>query len=189
VAREFAPYCTANDIRSLLNDPVHECRLTAIFLLVNHFQKSKKNPEAQRLYVELYLELLDHVNNWDLVDSSAHKILGPWLENRDRSPLYMLARSGHLWRERVAIIATMHFIDRGDFLDTLQIATLLLHHPHDLIHKAVGWMLRCIGDKDRHTEEAFLQQHYRTMPRTMLRYAIEKFPEGRRQEYLKGLVS
>jgi 3-methyladenine DNA glycosylase AlkD len=188
LARDFAKTITLNDIRELLLDEVHECRLTALILLDHFYKRNKRDTKAQKQAVDLYLELLDQVNNWDLVDTSAHKILGVWLEDKERDILYTLARSGHLWRQRVAIIATMHFIDRGDFIDTFQIAEILLRHPHDLIHKAVGWMLRCVGNVDRNAEEAFLRIHYRNMPRTMLRYAIEKFPEDLRQDYLKGRV-
>ena len=171
-------------VRSLLRHPIHECRLTALLILVLRFERADES-ERERL-VAFYLDHLDWVNHWDLVDTSAHKILGPWLESRDRTVLYDLADSGRLWRQRVAIIATAHFIHQGDFADTLAIAERLLHHSHDLIHKAVGWMLREVGNRDRAVEEAFLAKHYRYMPRTMLRYAIEKFEPERREAYLSG---
>lgn len=174
-------------VRSLLRDPFHECRLTALLILVLQFERGK-GAEREGI-VRFYLEHLDFVNNWDLVDASAHKILGRWLETRDRSVLYELAASGHLWRQRVAMIATYHFIKRGDFRDALSLAAQLLDHEHDLIHKAVGWMLREVGNRDRAIEEKFLAAHYRRMPRTMLRYAIEKFDPPVRKAYLAGTVA
>ena len=174
-------------IQSLLRDPFHECRLTALLILVRRFERGTET-QRERI-VNFYLDHLDFVNNWDLVDSSAHKILGAWLEHRDRSVLYELAASGHLWRQRVAVIATFHFIANDDFEDSLALATQLRDHEHDLIHKAVGWMLREIGNRDRSVEEAFLAEHHRKMPRTMLRYAIEKFEPARRKAYLAGTVS
>ncbi len=140
--------------------------------------------------MQLYLDNLDSVNNWDLVDSSAHYILGPWMlaAPQQRQLLYKLARSQNLWQQRIAIMATFAFLRAGEFEDTFKIADLLLDHPHDLIHKAVGWMLREVGNRDRAAEEEFLKPRYKTMPRTMLRYAIEKFPEQLRQSYLKGCI-
>ena len=135
-----------------------------------------------------YLSMRRFVNNWDLVDSSAHKIVGPQLVGRDRSLLYDLAASDDLWDRRIAIMSTYHFIREGDFEDTLRIAELLLDDDEDLIHKAVGWMLREVGNRERNIEEEFLREHYMNMPRTMLRYAIEKFPEQRRKAYLDGRV-
>jgi 3-methyladenine DNA glycosylase AlkD len=171
-------------VRSLLQDHLHECRLTALFILVDQFERGA---EVEREpIVRCYLDHLDFVNNWDLVDASAHKLLGAWLEHRDRSILYELAASGHLWRQRVAVIATAHFIKRGDFDDTLALAAQLRDHEHDLIHKAVGWMLREVGNRDRAAEEGFLVRHCREMPRTMLRYAIERFEPQRRKAYLAG---
>ncbi|MDO8736075.1 MAG: DNA alkylation repair protein, partial [Thermoleophilia bacterium] len=127
-----------------------------------------------------------YINNWDLVDSSAAYIVGPYLMDRNREPLYRLAHSRSLWERRIAVLSTFHFISQGDFADPTAIAKILLHDPEDLIHKAVGWMLREVGNRDIDAEEVFLLEHYRDMPRTMLRYAIEKFPEDRRQAYLKG---
>jgi len=171
-------------VRSLLRDPIHECRLTALLILVLQFERG--DAETRDEIAQFYLDHLDHVNNWDLVDSSAHKILGPWLEARDRALLDELAASDHLWRQRVAVLSTYHYIKQGDFDDFLRIAETLVDHEHDLIHKAVGWMLREVGNRDLHVEEAFLKRHYQTMPRTMLRYAIEKFPEAKRKRYLRG---
>lgn len=142
----------------------------------------------KRQYYETYMAHLEFINHWDLVDTSAMHIPGAYLFDRARDPLYELAGSDHLWSRRVAIISTYYFIKRDDFEDTLALAEILLRDPHDLMHKAVGWMLREVGKRDRAVEEEFLARTYREMPRTMLRYAIEKFPEGLRQAYLRGLV-
>ena len=138
--------------------------------------------------MDLYIRNLQYVNNWDLVDSSAYKILGAYLFDKDRSILYRLARSDHLWSQRVAIIATLFFIRKNQFSDTLNIAENLLNHEHDLIHKAVGWMLREVGKRDFQTEFEFLKQHYKKMPRIMLRYAIERFDPELRQQFLNGSI-
>ena len=187
VAKKYYKDVSFNDIGELLEDDIHEHRLTALFMLVLKFEKARDDNE-RKTSVDIYLQKLDRVNNWDLVDSSAPKILGAWLFDKDRSVLHELARTGHLWRQRVAVLATFYFIKQGDFSDTLRIAELLLSHPHDLIHKATGWMLREIGNRDRKTEETFLKKHYRKMPRTMLRYAIEKFEPDERKRYLEGAV-
>lgn len=173
-----------DDVREQLQSSWHEVRLLALFLLVQRFQRG--GDEDRGRVVALYLENTRYVNNWDLVDSSACHILGPWLTGRDRQPLYRLAGSRCLWERRMAIMATLHFIRMNQFDDTLRLARILLTDAEDLIHKAVGWMLREIGKRDRSVEGGFLRTHYRDMPRTMLRYAIEKFPESRRQCYLKG---
>ena len=128
------------------------------------------------------------MNSWDLVDSSAHKIIGDFLRGRSRRLLRQLAKSSVLWERRIAVISTLAYIKDGEFGETLEIAELLLQDNEDLIHKAVGWMLREIGNRDRKVEEAFLKKHYRDMPRTMLRYAIETLPETKRQRYLAGKV-
>jgi len=185
VAKQYYKDMPLNGIGELLESGVHEHRLTAIFMLVLKFEKARGETEKKQ-FVEFYLKYLDRVNNWDLVDSSAPKILGAWLFDRDRSIIYELARSGHLWKQRVAILATFYFIKQHDFTDSLRIAELLLSHPHDLIHKATGWMLREIGNRDMGTEEGFLKKHYEKMPRTMLRYAIEKFEPEIRSRYLNG---
>ncbi|MCR3921235.1 MAG: DNA alkylation repair protein, partial [Firmicutes bacterium] len=143
---------------------------------------------AQEEIVTLYLRNTAYVNNWDLVDSSADKILGAYLMNKEKDTLYMLARSDNLWEQRIAIIATFHFIKNGFFSDTLKLAEILMTHPHDLIHKAVGWMLREVGKRDFQLEYDFLLEYYQRMPRTMLRYAIEKFPPELRQQFLKGML-
>jgi len=172
------------DVQFLINDPIHEVRLAAIFILVNKFTKTKDENEKKDIY-EFYLDNIRGVNNWDLVDGSAAQIVGGYLFDKERSKIYELVKSNSLWEQRIAMIATFYFIRRNQFEDTFQIAEILLHHPHDLIHKAVGWMLREVGNRDIEQLETFLNQHYATMPRTMLRYAIEKFPEPVRQAYLK----
>jgi 3-methyladenine DNA glycosylase AlkD len=181
-AREFraAPLTVAV---ALLRSRFHEERLTALFMFVDRYARGTA-AERQRIY-ERYLEHVPkHVNNWDLVDSSAPYIVGAHLEERDRGVLYELARSRHLWCRRVAIMATFAFIKRGSFDDTLALAEILLDDREDLIHKATGWMLREVGNRDRGVAAAFLRRHCHRMPRTMLRYAIEKYPERTRRAYL-----
>lgn len=187
IANKFWQAVDEKELGMLLLDPIHEVRLTAIFMLVKKFEKAKEPKEKER-WAKVYTENLKGVNNWDLVDSSAHLILGKWLEDKPRDLLYEFAESDDLWKQRIAMIATMHFIRQNDFTDALAIAEILLHHDHDLIHKAVGWMLREIGNRDQNVEEAFLQKYYQEMPRTALRYAIEKFPDDRRKAYLNGYV-
>ncbi len=169
---------------ALLKSTYHEERLLALLMLVNHFQHGDEDTQ-QNIY-ELYLQHTRYINNWDLVDSSAHQIVGGWLADKNKAVLYELAKSEDLWERRIAIIATYHFIRQQQFSPTLKISRILLRDNEDLIHKAVGWMLREVGKRDLATEEDFLKQHYKKMPRTMLRYAIEKFPEKKRQSYLKG---
>lgn len=173
-------------IKPLLKSPWHEERMLALLLMVQNYQRGDESGREE-LY-RLYLASMDTINNWDLIDVTARHIVGAWLYPRSRRPLYKLAKSRSLWERRLAILASFHFIAKNDFDDALAIAKILLHDEHDLMHKAVGWMLREIGKRDRKTEEAFLAQHYKTMPRTMLRYAIEHFPERRRKAYLKGTI-
>jgi 3-methyladenine DNA glycosylase AlkD len=186
VARELraAPLAAAF---ALLRSPFHEERLAALLILVDRYARGTA-AERQRIYEGYLKHVPKHVNNWDLVDSSAHYIVGAQLEGRDRGVLYELARSPHLWSRRVAIIATFWFIKHGSFDDTLAIAEVLLDDREDLIHKATGWMLREVGNRDRAVAERFLRRHCRRMPRTMLRYAIEKLPERTRCAYLAGTV-
>ena len=172
---------------ALLRSREHEARLLALIMLVERFQKGTSETR-ERIYARYMTEIADRVNNWDLVDSSASEIVGAYLEHRNRQPLYALARSRSVWERRVAIIATHRFIRQEFYADTFAIAEILLDDPEDLIHKAVGWMLREVANRDQRGAEAFLRRHYRAMPRTMLRYAIEKFPEARRQAYLRGAV-
>ena len=169
---------------ALLKSQYHEARLLALLILVEQYERGD---EAGRERVfEQYLEHRRYVNNWDLVDLSAPRILGPHLRKRDRSLLDELARSSIVWDRRIAIMATLAFIRAGEFDDTLRLAADLLDDEHDLIHKAAGWMLREIGKRDMAAEQAFLERHGRTMPRTMLRYAIEHLPKTRRKAYLDG---
>jgi 3-methyladenine DNA glycosylase AlkD len=156
-------------------------------MLVLKYQKAKDD-EIKEDIVTTYLKQIDWVNNWDLVDSSAHLILGPHLMNRDKGLLYELTISPNMWVQRIAILTTYHFIKNNHFNDTLRISKKLLNHKHDLIHKAVGWMLREVGKRDFDAEYFFLVKNYQKMPRTMLRYAIEKFPEDIRQKFLKGEI-
>jgi len=178
------------DLAQLLCSEIHEQRSAALLIMVEAAKLKSCSEERRREFRRLYLEQMDYVNNWDLVDTSAHYILGPWMlaEPEQRTLLYKLARSENLWHQRIAIMTTFAFIRAGEFKDTFNIADLLLDHPHDLIHKAVGWMLREVGNRDRGAEEGFLRPRYNTMPRTMLRYAIEKFPEEQRQDYLKDRI-
>jgi 3-methyladenine DNA glycosylase AlkD len=179
-------YCPVSEIRKLLKSPIHEERLLALLLLVQRYRQGGE-AEQERIY-RLYLASMSYINNWDLVDASAEHIVGAWLFGRAREPLYQLAVSPSLWERRTAMLATFYFIKQGEFSESLSIAECLLSDTHDLIHKAVGWMLREVGKRDQATEEAFLKKHYQNMPRTMLRYAIERFPEHKRQAYLKGRV-
>lgn len=170
----------------LLASDVHEERLTSLFILVRKFAKGTEEDRGR--VFDLVLANTDRINNWDLVDSSAPYIVGPWLMDRDRSVLDRLAASSLVWDRRIAIMATFAFIRAGDFQWTFRLGDRLLRDPHDLIHKAVGWMLREVGNRDRTAAEEFLAPRYRDMPRVMLRYAIEKFEPHRRGEYLSGLV-
>ncbi|HHT64015.1 MAG: DNA alkylation repair protein [Bacillota bacterium] len=183
VARKYFKDIDLKELQLLLRDPVHEYRLTALFVLVYKYEKARE--EVKKEIVDFYLANIRYVNNWDLVDASADKILGAYLFHKDKKILYDFANSGSLWEQRIAIISTFYFIKKNYFQDTLEIAKLLLHHEHDLIHKAVGWMLREVGKRDLTTEIDFLQKHYQEMPRTMLRYAIEKFDPELREYFLK----
>ncbi len=186
-AKKFFRQATLADVEKLLRDPVHEFRLTALFMLIYRYEKLVGEAEKKAV-VDFYLANTAYINNWDLVDASADKILGAYLLDKEKDILYRLAGENDIWKQRMAVLATFHFIKQNRYDDTLRIAALLLNHRHDLIQKAVGWMLREIGKRDFAVEIAFLEQHYRQMPRTMLRYAIERFDEGLRQQFLKGLV-
>lgn len=184
VAKQFALLPLA-EIKKLLQNKTHEARLTALFILVLQF-KIAEDAEQKTIY-DFYLQNTKYVNNWDLVDSSAQHIVGGYLADRDRSVLLKLAQSPDLWERRIAIIATAKFVGMGEHDDTFRIAKILISDDHDLIHKAVGWMLREVGKNcGQQVEEEFLKEHYKVMPRTMLRYAIEHFEEPLRQKYLKG---
>ena len=173
------------DLQECIASEFHEIRLAALLTLVEIFSHAKKNPELRRECINFYLSHTEYINNWDLVDLSCYNLLGTWLLDKDRTLLYHLARNGKsIWEQRIGMVSTMQFIRHGQLDDTFAIADILLHHPHDLIHKAVGWLLREAGKKDEAALKAFLEPRYRTMPRTMLRYAIEKFSEQQRRYYL-----
>lgn len=170
----------------LLKSKIHEERLLALFILIKKY--SKADEEGKSEIFQVYLTNRQYVNNWDLVDLSAYKIVGDYLFDKDKSILYQLAISNGLWDKRIAMISTFFFIKNDKYEDAFKLADILLNDKHDLIQKAVGWMLREIGKRDIDAEKNFLQNRYKTMPRTMLRYAIEKFEETERQRYLKGLI-
>ncbi len=172
------------DVLDLLHSKWHEERLLALLVLVRRFDRAKKDAATQQQIVTLYLANTPWINNWDLVDSSAPQILGAWLLQRDRSPLNTLAASTNLWEQRIAILATQAFTRAGDFADTLRLSALFLSHPHDLMHKACGWMLREVGKRDVKPLLSFLDTHAPKMPRTLLRYALEKLPKEIRKSYL-----
>jgi 3-methyladenine DNA glycosylase AlkD len=169
-------------LAGLLRSSWHEERLLALFILVRQYAGA--GPAQRAAIYRLYMSNTGRINNWDLVDCSASQIVGAHLCDRGRTPLVRLARSALLWERRIAIMATFHYIKRGEFTDTLRVARLLRDDPQDLIHKAVGWMLREVGKRDRAVELAFLRRHADRMPRTMLRYAIERFPARLRRRYL-----
>ena len=173
-------------VLSMLRSRWHEERLFAVLLLAEQYKRG--DAETRQAVFDAYVREREYVNNWDIVDSSAHKIIGPHLQDEPRDLLYDLAESASLWDRRIAMMTTYHYIKQRDFDDALKLAAILRDDEEDLIHKVVGWMLREIGNLHRATEEAFLKKHYKKMPRTMLRYAIEKFPERRRKAYLNGTV-
>jgi 3-methyladenine DNA glycosylase AlkD len=184
VARKYREL-PLREVEKLLHNKIHEFRLTALLILCAKFEKASERD--QKNIVDLYVRNTEYINNWDLVDLSSHEILGVYLlaHPGERKMLYTFARSKNLWEKRIAVISTFAFLREKDFADALALGELLLHDPHDLIQKAVGWMLREVGKRDLAAEEAFLQQHYRVMSRIMLRYAIEKFPLAKRLQYLK----
>jgi 3-methyladenine DNA glycosylase AlkD len=185
LAKEYQKI-TVKEVKQLLRSAIHEERLLALFILVRKYSKGDE-AEKKRIY-ELYLKNTQFINSWDLVDSSAHHIIGAFLVDKSKEQLYSLAKSMNLWERRISIISTFYFIKHDKYAETLKISEILLTDEQDLIHKAVGWMLREIGKRNMPTEEKFLRKHYKRMPRTMLRYAIEKFPEDKRQRYLKGKI-
>lgn len=172
------------ETKKLLKSPIHEERLLALLILVEQFQKGTEK-QKESIY-KFYLGNTKYINNWDLVDLSAHKIVGAYLLDKNKTILKTLAHSKIIWDRRIAILAMFQFIKNNDFDYALAVATMLVHDEHDLIQKAVGWMLREIGKKDQKIEEQFLKKHHKTMPRTMLRYAIERFPQKLRQFYLSS---
>lgn len=182
IAREHADL-SLTEIKPLLRSRINEERLLGLIILVNQYQHSSDS-DKNKIYA-FYLKHLSSVNNWNLVDASAHLIIGAHLFERDRSLLHTLCLSDDLWERRIAIVATWYFIKQNDFKDTLRIAKTLLNDEHHLMHKSVGWMLREVGKKDQDILVAFLDKHATEMPRTMLRYAIERFPEKERKQYLQ----
>ncbi len=189
IVKEFMEL-SIGEISLILGSKVHEKRLIALLILIEKYKKAnkKKNEEEKKQIFDFYLKNTKNINNWDLVDLSAPNIIGNYLINKDRQILYKLANSIHLWEKRISVISTFAFIRNSEFEDSLKISEILLNDKHDLIHKAVGWMLREIGKKNEKILEDFLKKHYKNMPRTMLRYAIEKFPESKRKGYLNGEI-
>ena len=173
-------------IQKLLKSKIHEHRMVGLIILTEKYKKSSEQ-DRENIF-GFYLKNTKNINNWDLVDVTCPRIVGDFLLDKDKKVLYNLANSGDLWEKRISIVSTMAFIDKEEFEDALAISEILLNDSHDLIHKAVGWMLREIGKKDEKVLKDFLKFHYKNMPRTMLRYAIEKFGEGERKSYLNGEV-
>ncbi len=177
---------TMQDLEQCIESPWHEVRLAALLVLIQQFKHNKKHPDNQRECIDFYLRHTDHINNWDLVDLSCYELLGTWLLDKDRTILYNLARNGKtIWEQRIGIVSTMQFLRNNQMNDTYAIADILLHHTHDLIHKAVGWLLREAGKRDEKRLIDYLNERHSTMPRTMLRYAIERLPEDIRQQFLQ----
>ncbi len=175
------------DMKTLIQSKYHEERFLGLIILVNKYAKTKDKKNRNQLY-KIYVSSFKYINNWNLVDVTCPHVTGKHLIDKDRTILYKWAKSEDLWAKRIAMVSTFSFIRKNDLEDTFKIAEILLHDEHDLIHKAVGWMLREAGKRDLKREETFLKKYYKTMPRTMLRYAIEKFPETKRQKYLKGTI-
>jgi 3-methyladenine DNA glycosylase AlkD len=183
LAHEFTDL-SLEQTRKLMSSKFHEERLTGLIILTNKYQRTTTDRERRIIY-QTYVRDFKFINNWDLVDVSAPDVVGRYLLDKDRQPLYNWAKSPRLWTRRISIVATLWFIRANDLEDSYRLSKLLLHDTHDLIHKAVGWVLREAGKKDMQRLENFLRQHGKNMPRTMLRYAIERFPEGKRQKLLK----
>jgi len=186
IAHKYAGSLSFEDLKELLSSKIHEERFIALEAITYLYSKSEEI-KKQEIY-NFYLQNTKQINNWDLVDTSAPHVVGNHLLDKERAALYKLAKSENLWEKRISIVATYYFIKNNQFEDTLKISEILLQDKHDLIHKACGWMLREVGKCDQKVLEAFLKKHYKAMPRTMLRYAIERFPEERRQAYLKGTI-
>jgi len=185
IAKKYCRNICLEDVQRLLDSEAHEHRLTGLFILVYKFQRADE--KCKQIIYRFYIKNFKTVNNWDLVDSSAHKIIGAYMHEcpKEKLKLKVWAKSKNLWKRRIAMISCFAFTDRSEFDDALEIAEMLVYDDHDLIHKAVGWVLREIGKKDINIEKKFLDKYAATMPRTMLRYAIEKFDEKERQHYLK----
>lgn len=184
VAKKYAD-ASEKEIEALLRNPYHDVRMLALMILVHQYERTVDLPGKKRI-VDFYIAHRESVNNWDLVDLSAYKILGDHLLMNDRKVLYRFAKTPHLWTQRIAIVSTYAFIRAGQFGDTLKLAEIFLTHPHDLMHKAVGWMLREVGKRDEALLRRFLDAHVLTMPRTMLRYAMEKLSVSVRTMYMQA---
>ncbi|MFY7844873.1 DNA alkylation repair protein [Chryseobacterium gambrini] len=188
VAKEFYARISMEELSKLLSSQYHEHRLTALFMLISKFEKTKDKAVKDEI-VEFYLNHLQHINNWDLVDSSCYKILGRYaFENQKDELLRTLSDSEEMWHKRIAVVGTMHYVKKGSFDLTKEFVTKNMKHTHDLMHKANGWLLREMGEKNETELINFLNTHYKEMPRTSLRYAIEKLDENLRQDYLKGRI-
>ncbi|MGC4129800.1 MAG: DNA alkylation repair protein [Bergeyella sp.] len=188
VAKDFAPKTDFADIQEIIKSQFHEMRLVALLILIQKFEKSKDKNEQKKI-VDFYLKNTKYINNWDLVDLSCYKILGKYcFENDKPEILRTLSDSENMWEKRIAIVGTMFYIKKGKFDLTKEFALKNLHHSHDLMHKANGWLLREMGKKNEKELLDFLKKHYKTMPRTTLRYAIEKLDENLRQDFLKGRI-
>lgn len=183
IVKEIEETFELENIQKLLNSKIHEERFISLLLLISKYEKGNINQKKE--IVKFYLNNAKKINNWDLVDISAPKILGDWLLKHNRNILYKLAKSNNLWEKRISIISCFTFIRKKEFKDCIKISKILLTDSHDLIHKAVGWMLREIGKRNKKLLINFLENNYKKMPRTTLRYAIEKFEEKKRKEILK----
>lgn len=188
VAKEYYSKINLKELSELLSSKYHEHRLTALFILISKFEKTKDKTIKEEV-VDFYLDHLPYVNNWDLVDSSCYKVLGRFAyENKKEDLLRELSEAEEMWYKRIAVVGTMYYVKKGSFDQTKELVTKNLKHPHDLMHKANGWLLREMGNKNEKELINYLDEYYREMPRTCLRYAIEKLDEGVRQDYLKGRI-
>lgn len=186
IIREIAKTNRATPLEELgvlIQSPYHDARLCALLILLEHFKRSK-DVVVKAYCFQFYLQHTAFINNWDLVDVTCPHIVGAWLMDKDREVLYRLAESTDLWEQRIAIVSTLAFVRKGQFHDTLELVKKLIAHPHDLIHKAMGWTLREVGKKDRLQLTAFLDDYATRLPRTTLRYAIEHYPEEERKAFL-----
>ena len=193
VTREVVKQCwretTFTDLQECIGSEFHEVRLAALLALIQIFSHSKADKARQQACIDFYLANTSGINNWDLVDLSCYPLLGVWLLDKERKLLYDLARNGkNIWEQRIGIVSTMTFIRNGQLDDTFAIADILLHHPHDLIQKATGWLLRETGKRNKEKLVEYLSARHSSMPRTMLRYAIEKFPQDERKWYLNARI-
>lgn len=189
IAKHFTSKINFEELRGLISSEFHEMRLVALLILVEKFEKAKNDLEAQKKIVDFYLAQTQYINNWDLVDLSCYKILGRYcFENNQSDILIKLSKSNNLWEKRIAIVSTMYYVKKQNYGLTKELVVRNLNHTHDLIHKANGWLLREMGKKNEDELLNFLKNHYQQMPRTTLRYAIEKLDEDLRQDFLKGRI-